>query len=129
MGMNFDIQTSDELGNTAPGYFFAEDNSFLKGFLATSSGPCAKIIKQLYWHLDDETLNPFGKVVLSAYVGKAKSFFILLMTLIRMGTLRACMATELCNLTFRKKHQVMRAFCFDIDMVFFVLNAISTITC
>jgi hypothetical protein len=23
----------------------------------------------------------------------------------------------------------MRAFCFDIDMVFFVLNAISTITC
>ena len=126
MNKNIDIQGDDQLGNAVAGYSFAEENNFLKEFLRaaeTSGGLYDHTIQNLHRHLNEVILTASGKAVLSNYVSKAEKFLLSLMTLIRISTLGACRATELRNLTFRNKYQVMRAICFDIDMAFIVLNS------
>lgn len=123
MNMNVDIQATDELGNTSAGYSMFEDNTFLKTYMEECGRSYDQAFQNFHKHLNDESLNTAGERILRAYVGKAESFLLSLMTLIRISTPGACRATELCELTFRNRHQVMRAISFDAGMAFIVLNA------
>lgn len=123
MGMNVTIEGSDQLGNDTAGYAFTEDNDALKTFLNGAGALHDREIQKFLHHFNNDTLTKAGKAALIAYVSKAESFLLSLMTLIRMSTLGACRATELRDLTFRNRHQVMRSIGFNVDMAFIVLNA------
>ena len=122
MGMNVLIEGSDQLGNATAGYTFSEDNDALKTFMAGTGALHNREIQMFLQHFNNDTLTKAGKAALTAYVSKAENFLLSLMTLIRMSTLGACRATELRDLTFRNRHQVMRSICFNVDMAFLVIN-------